>query len=84
MDQQLMNYIGNTAWIGIIILKRDVWWCPIGHQKPQIKGETTSSPKARMTRQSNGRQQTIEILPVYVFFLYICFNKVYKYKYCLE
>ena len=44
----------------------------------------TSSPKARMRRQSNGRQQTIEILPVFVLYIYICFNKVYKYKYCLE
>jgi hypothetical protein len=42
--------------------------CQIGHQKPQIKGETTSSPKGRMTMQSNGRQQTIEIFPVYIFF----------------
>ena len=46
MNQQLKNYIGNTAWLGIIILQKHVWRCQICHQKPQIKGETTSSPKA--------------------------------------
>ena len=91
MDQQFKNYIRNTSGLGIIILKKT------SLTMSNWSSEAVNQRRNNIiTKGKNGRQQTIEILPVYVyfffffccfffcFFLYICFNQVYTYKYCLE